>query len=173
MYVRLAIFDRQLWYDTSAQIQELTDWDSAALYLNLTGNLGDEISSNSFAFVGQLNNNEPNLEMSYQGNGGQWQQTTIPFTSTAGWQSEGGLNNDSIQDRGWTLTYSIPFTSLGLSNAPPSNSVWGLGVLLYDRDDMGEIFKYQKKPGPPQCQLPFQIPGDKSPLGNLSTHPAF
>lgn len=149
LYVRLAIFDRQIWYDTTPSIQDLTDWDSAALYLNLNGNVGNTVNSNSYAFLGQLAWNEPNMEVAYQGNGGQWQQSGVSFTSTASWVSDGSQINLDGQDRGWTLTYSIPFTSLGYSSAPAPNTVWGMAITLYDRDDESGAIQISDKFWPP------------------------
>ena len=151
LYVRLAIFDRQLWYDTTPSIQDLTAWDSAGIYLNMNGDVGNSINSNSYAFVGQLAWSEPNIEAAYQGSGGAWQQISAPFISAAGWQSDNsGINDDTKPDRGWTLTYTIPFTSLGLTGAPSPNTVWGLGVVLHDRDDMGGTIQIADKSWPPE-----------------------
>ena len=150
LYVRLSIIDRQIWYDTTPSIQDLTKWDSAALYLNLNGNTATTITSNSYAFFGQLAWNEPNMEVVYRGNGGQWQQSTIPFTSTASWVSDGSQINLDGDDRGWTLTYAIPFSSLGLSNPPAQNTIWGMGLVLYDRDDANGNLQISNKVWPPE-----------------------
>jgi hypothetical protein len=150
LYVRLAVFDRQLWYDKTPSIQDLTDWDSAALYLDLDGNVGNSVDLNSYAFLGQLAWNEPNMEAAYQGNNGQWQQVSIPFGSYAGWKSDGsGINDDSKPDRGWTLTYNIPYSSLGLSGMPAQGKVWGLAIVLYDRDDQNGAIQIPEKTWPP------------------------
>lgn len=151
LYVRLAIFDRQVWYDTTPSVADLTDWDSAALYLNLDGNAGNIIDSSSYAFLGQLSWSDPNQEAVYQGNNGQWLQSTIPFSSYAGWQSDGsGINDDSKPDRGWSLTYNIPFSSLGLSSPPSSATTWGMAIVLYDRDDAAGNIQISNKVWPPE-----------------------
>jgi hypothetical protein len=37
-------------------------------------------------------------------------------------------------DRGWAMTFEIPFTALGLSGPPATGSEWRLGLQLHDRD---------------------------------------
>ena len=150
LYVRLAIFDRQLWFDTTPSINDITSWDSAALYLNLDGNVGNSLTSNAYSFVGQLDWNEPNNEVAYQGSAGGWQQVSIPFTSGATWASDGnGINDDSKPDRGWTLTYAIPYTSLELTGAPAQGTFWGMAIVLHDRDDMNGTIQIPVKTWPP------------------------
>jgi hypothetical protein len=150
LYVRLANFDRQLWYDTSPALSDLTDWDSATLYLSMNGNTGGTLNANTYAFSGQLAWNEPNLEAAYQGSAGTWQPISIPFISAAGWKSDlSGINDDTKPDRGWALTYSVPFTSLGLTAPPSPNTIWGLAILLYDRDDAAGNIPIANKSWPP------------------------
>lgn len=167
LYVRLAIFDRQIWYDTSPSESDLTSWDAAGLYLNLDGNTGDAPGPNSYAFVGQLSWNEPrdDYQAAYRGASGGWQLTaTVPFTSTAGWRSDNsGINDDAKPDRGWSLTYAIPFESLGLSGPPAPGTVWGMGVILYDRDDMAGTTAI-----PDQIWPPTFSPNVPSSWGQLS-----
>ena len=168
LYIRLAVFDRQLWYDTSPSVQDLTDWDSAGVFLNLNGNQGDVITSNTYAFYGQLAWSEPNMEAAYQGSAVGWQQISAPFTSIAGWQSDNsGINDDNKPDRGWTLSYLIPFSSLGLTGAPPPGTVWGLGIVIYDRDDAAGAIEISNKTWQPTLatintatwgQLSFGLP---------------
>jgi hypothetical protein len=38
-------------------------------------------------------------------------------------------------DRGWRITFRIPFTSLGLSSPPPEGTKWGIAIRMFDRDD--------------------------------------
>jgi len=150
LYVRLTIFDRQLWFDTTPSINDITSWDSAALYLNLDGNVGNALNSNAYSFIGQLSWDEPNNEVAYQGSAGGWQQVTIPFTSGATWVSDNsGINDDDKPDRGWTLTYAIPYTSLGLTGAPTQGTLWGMALVLYDRDDMNGTIQIPEKAWPP------------------------
>ena len=44
------------------------------------------------------------------------------------------MPSDNQDDRGWLITFHIPFTSLGLSGPPPLGTLWGMGLVLHDRD---------------------------------------
>ena len=153
LYVRLAIFDRQVWYNKSnPSTTSLTSWDAATLYLNLNGNVGDSLNTKSYAFTGQLRGGEPpdKYQAAFQGSAGGWQLTSIPFTTGATWVSDGsGVNDDSKPDRGWTLSYAIPYTSLGLTGIPTSGTTWGAALVLYDRDDQNGNIQIPTKAWPP------------------------
>jgi hypothetical protein len=71
----------------------------------------------------------------YRGNGNQWVSRSINASYETGWRGEGLNNNDgNREDRGWTVTYKIPFASLGLSGKPSKGTIWRLGLLVHDRD---------------------------------------
>ncbi len=135
LYVRVAAFDRYLWYDTSPSSADLTEWDAAALYLDLAHDGGSTPGADDYCFIGQLVWWEDREESQavYRGNGAGWVVSTIPFTTTSGWR--GNVPNDYGDDRGWTLGVYVPFESLGLSGPPPRGAVWGVAVVLHDRDD--------------------------------------
>lgn len=135
LYIRIAAFDRRLWYDTEPSITDFSAWDSVSLYLNLVDDLGGGPTSSSYRFDAQLNWWEPRSgwQVAFQGDGSDWVLTSIPFTTKSGWR--GNAPNDDADDRGWTMTYRIPFSSLGLSTTPSQGTKWDLGVVLYDRDD--------------------------------------
>ncbi len=138
--LRLAAFDRWLWYDSSPSPDDLTAWDAATLYLDLDGNAGDAPDANAYRFVGQLNwwESRDAYQAAYQGDGSGWIATSIPFTTTSGWRGNG--LNDGAEDRGWMLSWYIPFDSLGLSGPPAQDTVWGMAVELHDRDDATGTF---------------------------------
>ena len=46
LYVHLNIIDKQLWYDKTPAMNDLTDWDSVSLYLDLDGPLGSAPGGN-------------------------------------------------------------------------------------------------------------------------------
>jgi hypothetical protein len=71
-------------------------------------------------------------QAAYRGNGAGWGPSSVTFTTDSGWR--GNAPNDTGEDRGWALVFHIPFTSLGLTAAPSQNTVWGLGIVLHDRD---------------------------------------
>jgi hypothetical protein len=139
LFVSVTIFDRRLWYDENPTPATLTNYDAVSLFLDKTGNSGTAPDANSYQLVGQVNWWEPRADWqaAWQGNGTQWIISTIAFTTTTGfkWESAtvGGFNNDQ-NNRGWVINYHIPFTSLGLSDPPPQGSLWGLGVVVHDRD---------------------------------------
>jgi hypothetical protein len=135
LYLRVAAFDRRLWYDTSPSSDDLTAWDAVTLYLDIDGSAGDVPDANSYRFDAQLVWWEPrdNYQAAYQGDGTGWVIATVPFTTTSGWR--GNEPNDAADDRGWALTYYIPFDSLGLSGPPARGAVWGMALVLHDRDD--------------------------------------
>lgn len=137
LHITLHVFDRLIWYDTTPTPAELTDWDAATLYLNLDGNVGTTPSTNSYQFVAAYDypNDEPRDEYQavYQGDGSDWVAASTVFTTEDGREGEG--INDYQEDKGWNMTFRIPFSSLGLSGPPPEGTVWGLAVAVHDRDD--------------------------------------
>jgi hypothetical protein len=135
LYVNVAVFDRRLWYDTTPSPADLTAWDATSLFLDLDGNTGDRPDANAYRFIAQLNWWEARgaWQAVYRGNNSTWVTATVPFTTTSGWRGDAPRND--VDDRGWVVTYHIPFASLGLGGAPPPGTTWGLGVILHDRDD--------------------------------------
>jgi hypothetical protein len=136
LYVRVGAFDRRLWYDdTTPSPQDLTDWDAVTLYLDLDGNTGDAPDDSSYRLDAQLVwwESRSNYQAAYQGNGSSWEQTSLSFTTTSGWR--GDAPNNGTDDRGWALTYRIPFSELGSDYRPVQATVWGLAVVIHDRDD--------------------------------------
>jgi hypothetical protein len=136
LLVHLSVFDRLLWYNLTPSSDDLRSWDAVDLYLNLDGNIGNLPGTSAYQFVGQLNwweDDRENWQAGYRGNGTNWVTSTISFTTTSGWR--GNAPNDNTDDRGWTIGYKIPFTSLGLANPPDPGSVWGMALVLHDRDD--------------------------------------
>jgi hypothetical protein len=141
LYVRIAVFDRRLWYNPAPASTGLTEWDASSLYLRVAGNTGGTPDQNSYRFDAQLNAGEtPRTawQAAYRGNGSSWVAANPSFTTESGfrWESDtvGGVNNN-LNNRGWTMVYHIPFSSLGLSGAPAQSTIWGLGVVLHNRDD--------------------------------------
>lgn len=136
LYVRCGAFDRWLWYNNEPSPADLTDWDAFTLYLDLDGNTGP-LDASSYRFDGQLVwwEARDNFQAAYQGTGGAWAAASIPFTTSSFWRGYDSPNNNSENDRGWALTFSIPYSSLGLGGPPAEGTVWGMAVALHDRDD--------------------------------------
>ena len=151
LYVRLAAFDRRLWYDTTPSPDDLTAWDAVTLYLDPGG---DDLRTYSqcsgcalspaeradygygYRFVGQFNwwEARDSFQAAYRGDDSGWVLADVPFTTTIGWRGD-APNNDS-DDRGWAIIFRIPFTSLGLSGAPAQGTSWRIGMAMHDRDDV-------------------------------------
>lgn len=133
--IRVSPFDRFLWYDTQPSPADLDDWDAVSLYLDLDDDGGDSPDTADYRLVAQLNYWEPSrdpFQAAYRGDGAGWAAVTALFTSTIGWR--GNAPNDSTDDRGWAVTFFIPYAALGVSPPTPGET-WGLSVVLHDRDD--------------------------------------
>jgi len=132
LYVYLAIFDRRLWYDETPSVETLTQWDAVTLLLD-TAN-GSTLSPASWRFVAQLYG-EPSASRraAYRGSAAGWQMTNVPFNAVPGWRGN-ALNNDDDSDRGWAMGFTIPFSSLGFTDAPAYGTQWRIAVITHDRD---------------------------------------
>ncbi len=136
LMIYTATFDRQLWHNNTAS----TAWDSVSLYLNLAGAVGSAPSTSSYRFVAQLNNGgtlPAASKATYRGNGTGWASQAVAFTAVAGWRGDSINNNNDSGDRGWAMTFRIPFSSLGVSAPSQGASPWGLALVVHDRDDAG------------------------------------
>ena len=137
LVVDFAAFDRRIWYNGSPSSGALEDWDAATLLLNTSVDAPDRPGSQSYRFVAQfkgLGNGEPlpsAYKAAYRGTGSSWQSQTINFTVETGWRGD-GLNNNG-DDRGWRITFRIPYASLGLSK-PAEGSRWRVAFISHDRD---------------------------------------
>ncbi len=121
------VIDRLLWYDTSPSPADLTQWDAASLFID-TG-------SGRFRFDAQLSHWQPraNYQAAYLRAGNGWQHSSTNFSAEVGHSSSGF--NDGANDRGWNVTFTIPFTSVTAHNAPPPTSqLWRVAVVIHDRD---------------------------------------
>ena len=180
LYIRLAAFDRYLWYDANRSKSGLTAWDAVSTYINLEGGAGSTPTGRSYLLTGQLNGSEPrsDYQAAYQGDASGWKETSLQFSTETGWRGN-APNNDSQEDRGWTITYHIPFESIGQSGPPPAGTIWGLAVILHDRDDASGTSVPEKSwppamtPDNPQSwgQLAFGLPShtlpDVEPAGSI------
>ncbi len=135
LFINFAVADRLLWYDTTPAPADMTAWDAATVYLNLDGRSGNIPTANTYRLVAQLNfwESRAAYQVAYRGDGTGWMQTAMAFTTISGWR--GDAPNTNADDRGWTMTFIIPFTSLGLSSKPAYQTTWELSVAVHDRDD--------------------------------------
>jgi hypothetical protein len=161
LYVRLAVFDLNLWFDPKPSAANLTAWDAADLYLSLDGNTGSALGPQTYRFQAALSEfkdpDHPEERFPYQraqrGSPRGW--LTEPLTHTTGIEWRGAamnLNGSSYNDRGWTLTYHLPFASLGLDGPPAPGTVWGLALDVADRDDAAAA-AYRRVHWPTRAQL--------------------
>ena len=129
LFVHLNIADRLLWYDSSPKVQDLLQWDAASLYVS-------QPRGQAYRFDGQLSwwESRSGYQAAWRLSAQTWQPATIPFSTSTTWR--GNAPNDDRDDDGWSILYTIPFSSLGLSTAPAAGSVWKVGLRLYDRDDV-------------------------------------
>jgi hypothetical protein len=136
LYLHVAVFDRRLWYDESPSPDDLTRWDAVSLYLETDAGTGTAPSPTSYRLDAQLVWWEPrdDYQAAYRGNGSDWIEITLPFTTTSFWRGE--VPNDSTDDRGWAVTYYVPFSSLGMAQVPSPLSPWRMGLAVHDRDDL-------------------------------------
>ena len=174
LYLYLAVFDRRLWYDETPSPDQLTAWDAVSLFLDLNPDAPGAPNPQSFLFVAQFTpfpewESRSAYQQAYIGNGSGWSYASLPFKTISGWR--GTAWNDNTDDRGWAMTYLIPFSSLGLSTPPPQGTSWRLGMLLHDRDDSaGTPIPVQSWPPTLQMNNPtsfgfarFGIPGYSPP----------
>jgi hypothetical protein len=160
--VLLSVMDRRLWYDPSASPGELTAWDSATLYINTKGDTASVPDVHSYRFDAQLTwwEDRAPYQAAFQGNGSGWSAASVSFVTRTGYR--GDEPNNQGDDRGWSLRYAIPFSELGMPEPPPLGTVWGLGLVLHDRDEGGN------PPLPDQAWPPTLLPSKPVTWGQLS-----
>lgn len=138
VFLQFEVFDRMLWYDTTPTPPELTQYDAISLYLRPAGVSGNAPDAGTYRFVAQnhLDYLDKTLyHAEYRGDGSRWVSASVPYELKVSYQGEGGFNQTSRENRGWLMTFKIPFSSLGLSGKPAAGSAWGMAVTLHDRDD--------------------------------------
>lgn len=131
------IMDRYLWYDTTPDVSTLTDYDAVSVYLSTSPSPPATISPTEYRFVGQLNwwEAESNYQAVYHGtNLGNWDIISAPLVIESNWR--GNAPNDTIDDRGWTQFFTLPYSILGMDQTPPLGTTWHLGLIVHDRDEV-------------------------------------
>jgi hypothetical protein len=134
LYVDLQIADRYLWYDTNTAAPNVTIGDNAAIYVNTTTDGSNLLPQHSYKFQAAVNGykQRPNYQQAYAGSGTAWTAAKIPFTSVYGWRAH-GLNGPEAF--GWSMTYHIPLSSLGMSSPPSQGTLWKLAVEVHNQDN--------------------------------------
>jgi hypothetical protein len=134
LYIDLRVYDRFLWYDTNTSAPDVTKGDNASIYLNTTTNGSSALDQQSYKFQAAVEGyvQRNNYLKAYSGSGTVWTAASIPFTTDYGWRGH-GFNGP--EDLGWSMTYHIPFSSLGLSGPPSQGTFWKLGVKVHNQDN--------------------------------------
>jgi hypothetical protein len=134
--IYLHIMDRYLWYNPTPNPADFANWDSVSLYLSTSLTPGPAISSQDYLFQGQLNwwENDLDYQSGFQGNANHtWTPLNLPLITESGWR--GNAPNDLVDDRGWTMFFTLPFSVLNSLAPPPEGTTWHLGLILHDRDN--------------------------------------
>lgn len=130
LYIYIATFDRQMWYNGNpVDPNALTEWDAVTLYLT-TG-----AGATRYRLSVQTRHWQDGAayQAAWQDDGSGWTPSALAFTGQSGWR--GDLPNDnSADERGWVITVQIPFASLGLDSPPAQGTTWRLGLTVHDRD---------------------------------------
>jgi hypothetical protein len=140
VWITLSVFDQWLHVDESASRTpaSLEQWDAATLLLDTTGRATYAPAAGSYRFVASLNWSRPRTDYQavYTGASGAWTLgTASSFTTEAVWR--GDAPNNTGADRGWTLTFHLPYAAVGLAGPPADGTAWRMGVLLHDKDASG------------------------------------
>jgi hypothetical protein len=133
LLIHAQVFDRLLWYNPNPSDSPFENWDSFAVTLNLGPNAKSP-TVRSYRFVGQLYwwEGSSDYMKSYVGNGSSWISTPLNFSVETSWR--GNSPNDTTEDRGWVITFHIPFSTLGLAGTPMPGTVWQMGLSSYNRN---------------------------------------
>jgi len=137
LYIDLHIVDLYLWYDPHGKSPNLNMGDTATVYLDTTQNGSQSPDRFSYKFLAQVDQYQPRTyyQQAFQGNGSGWVPSSLPFTTVSGWRGS-GFNGK--QDEGWTMTYHLPFASLGLSGPPSQGAAWKLALKIQNQDSPNE-----------------------------------
>jgi hypothetical protein len=142
LYVLATIVDYYLWYDPTDTTDPRT-YDAFALYLDTSGDRPVSPQAGDVFFVSGYRfwptGSDPRWQRQGRGANGVWDETWSPSPA---WSDnptsrfyKSGPNNNSDLDAGWTTTLTIPWATLGLAGPPPSGTTWGMGAVVYDRND--------------------------------------
>ena len=135
IFVRLSIFDRYLWNDLMAAPEDLEQWDAITLYLETNPEANQALDTHAYRFVAELGTatTRTDLQAAYQWNGSAWSSASLTFYTSSGWKGSGP--NNPTEDRGYALTFHIPYSALELSGPPAHGEIWRAALTLHDRDD--------------------------------------
>jgi uncharacterized repeat protein (TIGR01451 family) len=144
LYVMTHVVDYWLWYDEDPQpSDDLVQYDAIAVYLDTDGDRATNPQSDDYYFLDawrawpSYDAVEYHRQARGKGNGwdttwnGHWRENV-----GANYACNPGPNSNSCGiDFGRTATFVLPWTTFGLAGPPSPSTKWGLGLILYDRDD--------------------------------------
>jgi hypothetical protein len=141
LFVNLSVYDRHLWYNPQPSPGSLTLGDAVSLYLRA----GSGVDTVLYRFDAMLSwwEARSNFQSAHRFQEDEWIPSNLAFTTRTGWRGN-APNNNNGDDRGWTVTFLIPFQSLGSSQPPSSGEVWKIGLVLHDQDDSGAALRPEK-----------------------------
>ena len=133
LFIALNIVDQYLWYDANTAAPNLNNGDNASVYLSTATTATSPVAGRTFRFQAGVNGyvRRSNYQQAFTGNGTAWTAAVLPFTAVYGWRGH-GMNGAT--DRGWSMAYTLPFSSLGLSGPPAHGTLWKLAVQVHDQD---------------------------------------
>ncbi|HCI79992.1 MAG TPA: hypothetical protein DHW02_09895 [Ktedonobacter sp.] len=134
LYIDLQTVDRYLWYDTNTKSPNVNVGDNASVYIS--------VANNTYKFQAAVNGytKRSNYQQAYVANGNAWTATKVPFGAFFSWRGH-GFNGP--EDRGWSMEYHIPFSSLGVST-PSKGTVWKLAVKVHNQDNAANSPSHDK-----------------------------
>jgi len=137
------VVDYFIWYDQDAQpSRDLTQYDALAIYLDTRHDRSPIPQQDDYFFLTGLCLYDCGDGSDYrrqgQGTGATWDTTWsggwTAHTWASWWCNPGPNSNDCGIDFGWWTYVHVPWSTLGRAGPPGSGDVWGMGILLYDRD---------------------------------------
>lgn len=141
--VRVTIIDYYLWYAPNPTSgDDLTQYDGVAIYLDTNHDRANrpQPDDRMFLLAARREGSPAWVEYTRQarGTGSGWDKAwhgSWQYWWGMDWGGPGPNDNSGEVDYGWTAGFRIPWESLGSSGPPVEGTIWGLGVMLYDRDD--------------------------------------
>lgn len=144
LHIRVTVVDYYLWYPPNpTPLTDLTQYDAAAIYLDTNLDRATTPQTDDYLFLVSARQwqDMENYVRQARGNGSHWDTAWTPEAEWTGfsemsWSCNPGPNSNVCGiDYGWTAIFKITWSTLGFSGTPPEETLLGLGVRLYDRDN--------------------------------------
>lgn len=147
LHVRVIMIDYYIWFKDNppaSPTTDLTQYDPIAFYVDTNFDRAAAPQADDYFFLisgnpwESLDNpNYYNYRRQGRGSGTSWTTWTMNWQSFMGgeWSQDPGFNDNSGSlDYGTGAIFTIPWATLGRSGPPAQGTVWGLGMIMYDRD---------------------------------------